>query len=130
MRTRRPGRRGQTEEGAGTVLAVAMMGLLVTVTVATTGAVGVVATHRRAQAAADLSALAGAAALQDGGDACGRAGTIAHRNGARLRSCRVEGWNVAVEVASTLRLPGGSLDLPARGRAGPVRGGSAGGAVR
>ena len=54
----------------GSVLAVAMMGVLVTVTVAAAGVVGVVATHRTAQSAADLAALAGAAALQDGGDAC------------------------------------------------------------
>lgn len=112
----------QDQDGAGTVLAVAMMGLLVTVTVATTGVVGVVATHRRAQSAADLSALAGAAALQDGGEACQRAQVIARRNAAKLRDCRVEGWNVAVEVSSTIRLPGGSLDLAARGRAGPVSG--------
>ena len=116
------GPRWPGEDGAGTVLAVAMMGVLVTVTVATSGVVGVVAAHRRAQSAADLSALAGASALQDGGDACRRAGVIAERNAARLRSCRVDGWNVAVEVASTIRLPGGSLDLAARGRAGPVSG--------
>ena len=110
------------EDGAGTVLAVAMIGVLVTVTLATCGAVGVVATHRRAQSAADLSALAGAAALQDGGDPCRRAAVIARRNAARLHGCSVDGWNVAVEVASTIRLPGGSLDLTARGRAGPVSG--------
>jgi secretion/DNA translocation related TadE-like protein len=108
------------EDGAGTVLAVAMMGLLVTVTVATSGVVGVVATHRRAQSAADLSALAGASALQDGGDPCRRAATIARRNAARLRRCQVDGWTVAVEVASRIELPGGALDLAARGRAGPV----------
>jgi secretion/DNA translocation related TadE-like protein len=99
-----------------------MMGLLVTVTVATSGVVGVVAAHRRAQSAADLGSLAGAAALQDGGDPCQRAGSIAKRNGASLRACEVDGWNVTVEVVSTIRWPGGSLDLPARGRAGPVSG--------
>ena len=108
------------DAGAGTVLAVAMVGLLVTVTVATSGAVGLVAGHRRAQAAADLAALAGAAALQDGGDACRRAGTVAERNGASLRRCRVEDWSVALVVASSVRLPGGSIDLRARSHAGPV----------
>jgi secretion/DNA translocation related TadE-like protein len=114
------GRRDET--GAGTVLAVAMIGLLVTVTVATSGAVGLVAGHRRAQAAADLAALAGAAALQDGGDACSRAGTVAERNGASLRRCRVEEWNVSLVVASSVHLPGGSIDLRARSHAGPVTG--------
>jgi secretion/DNA translocation related TadE-like protein len=114
-----PVRRGC--EGAGSVLAVSMMGVLVTVTLAAAGVVGVVATHRVAQSAADLAALAGAAALQDGGDACARAAAVADRNRARLTSCEVAGWNVSVVVtADTARLPGGVLDLSARGRAGPV----------
>lgn len=115
-----PGGR-RSELGAGSVLAVAMLGVLVTATVAAAGVVGVVATHRTAQSAADLAALAGAAALQDGGDACVRAGEVARRNRTELRACSVQGWNVAVEVsADTARLPGGALDLRARGRAGPA----------
>ena len=109
------------EDGAGTVLAAAMMGLLVTVTVATSGVVGIVAAHRRAQSAADLAALAGAATLQDGGDPCLRASAIARRNGASLKACQVDGWDVVVRVSSTVRLPGDSMELDARGRAGPVR---------
>ena len=112
--------RRRDEAGAGTVLAVAMIGLLVTVTVATSGAVGLVAGHRRAQAAADLAALAGAAALQDGDDPCRRAGTIAERNGGSLRRCRVEEWNVSLVVVSSVDLPVGSIDLRARSHAGPV----------
>lgn len=118
------------EDGAGTVLAVAMMGLLVTVTVATSGVVGVVAAHRRAQSAADLAALAGASALQDGGDPCRQAGAIAERNGAELRQCQVDDWNVSVTVVNTMRLPGGSMDLEARGRAGPVTEGAGAGSQR
>jgi len=98
-----------------------MMGLLVTVTVATSGVVGIVAAHRRAQSAADLAALAGAAALQGGGDPCQQAGTIAKRNGASLRRCLIDGWDVAVRVTATVRLPGDWMELDARGRAGPVR---------
>ncbi len=113
-------RRPRDQSGAATILAVAMMGFLVTVTVAATGVVGVVAAHRRAQSAADLSALAGAAALQDGGDACRRAGSIAARNGAALRRCEVDDWTVTVVVSRELRLPGSSMELAARGRAGPV----------
>ncbi len=111
------------ECGAGSVLAVAMMGLLVTVTLIAGGVVGIVSSHRTAQAAADLASLAGAAALQDGGDGCARAATIAHRNRAQLRSCRVTGWEVSVVVVSrTVALPGGGFSLEARGRAGPVSG--------
>lgn len=113
-------RRPRDEHGAGTILAVAMLGVLVTVTIGTSGAVGVVAAHRRAQAAADLSALAGASALQDGVEACSRAGDIAARNSASLRSCSVQGWEVSVTVVEDVRLPGLTMELRARGRAGPV----------
>ncbi len=108
------------ERGAGTVLAAAMIGLLVLVTLGASGAVGVVACHRRAQAAADLAALAGAAALQEGGDACRRAGAVARLNGAELRECQVDGWVVSITVTATLSLSVTSMDLPARGRAGPA----------
>lgn len=114
--------RGGGQDGAGTVLAVAMMGLLVTITVGTAGAVGVVAAHRRAQSAADLAALAGASALQDGRDACDRAAVIARRNGADLRQCRTRDWQVAVVVSRAVRLPGRDVELEGRGLAGPVSG--------
>ena len=98
-----------------------MLGLLVAVTMIAGGVVGLVASHRTAQAAADLASLAGATALQDGGDACGQASMIARRNRTELRSCRVDGWEVAVVVvARTAPLPGGGFSLEARGRAGPV----------
>ena len=121
MRSRARSSGPAPEDGAGSVLALAMLGVLVMVTLATGGVVGVVAAHRAAQTAADLAALAGAAALQDGGEACQQAALVARRNHARVRECRVEDWNVAVVVvANTARLPGGVLDLEARGRAGPV----------
>lgn len=113
-------RRVRDDSGAATILAVAMMGFLVIVTLAAGGVVGVVAAHRRAQSAADLSALAGASALQDGGDACRRAGSIAALNGATMRTCEVDDWTVAVVVAREIHLPGSSMELAARGRAGPV----------
>ena len=114
---------GRDEVGAGSVLAVAMLAVLVVVTVAVGGVVGVVAAHRTAQAAADLAALAGAGAVQDGADPCRRAGEIARRNGSRLQRCSVQGWDVAVVVvADTAHLPGGVLDLSARARAGPISG--------
>ena len=115
--------RAHGERGAGSVLAVAMMGLLVTVTVATAGLGGVVATHRSAQSAADLAALAAATALQDGADACAQAAQVAARNRAELAGCEVTGWNVSVVVtAHSAPLPGGVLDLDARSRAGPAVG--------
>jgi secretion/DNA translocation related TadE-like protein len=90
------------------------------VTIGTAGAVGVVAGHRRAQSAADLSALAGATTLQGGGDACQQARVIAGRNGAELQRCQVDGTEVVVVVARSVQLPGLSMELKARARAGPV----------
>lgn len=115
-------RRGRSDEaGAGSVLAIAMLGVLVVVSLAVGGVVGVVGAHRTAQAAADLAALAGAGAVQEGSDPCRRAGEIARRNRSRLQRCSVQGWDVAVVVvADTAHLPGGVLDLSARARAGPV----------
>ena len=113
--------RDRDERGAGTVLVVTMIGLVVTVTVGTSGAVGVVAGHRRAQSAADLSALAGASTLQSGGDPCQRARVIAGRNGAELQRCQVDGMEVVVVVARNVRLPGMPMELEARARAGPAQ---------
>ncbi|SDS70216.1 helicase/secretion neighborhood TadE-like protein [Nocardioides scoriae] len=113
------GRAGEC--GAAAVVATALLGVLLTATLAAGGVVGVVAAHRVAQSAADLAALAAARAVQDGRDPCAAAAGIATANRARLGSCRVSGWEVTVEaVARTGRLPGGPLELHARARAGPT----------
>ena len=112
--------RARDDRGAGSVLAIAMMAVLVTLTVAVGCGVAVVAAHRAAQAAADLAALAAAGALQDGRDACAAASAVATDNRALLRGCRVEDWSVSVVVVSAARLPMGRVELPARSRAGPV----------
>ena len=55
------------------------------------------------------------------GNPCERAGSIAQRNGATVRTCQVADWDVVVRVVTEgVRLPGGALELEARGRAGPV----------
>ncbi|RYE75028.1 MAG: hypothetical protein EOO74_10665, partial [Myxococcales bacterium] len=54
------------ESGAGAVSGLLWMGLLLSIGCACVLAVGVVTTHRRAQGAADLAALAGAQALVRG----------------------------------------------------------------
>lgn len=112
---------GRDERGAAVVVSTALLGVLVTVTLAAVGVTSVVLTHRAAQSAADLASLAAAGAVQDGRDACGAARRVAGRNHARVTACRVEGFVVAVEtVARTGELPGGALELRARARAGPV----------
>jgi secretion/DNA translocation related TadE-like protein len=111
----------RSERGLASVLAVAMTGLLLCLTVGIMYGVAVVGAHREAQSAADLAALAGAGGLQGGGDACERAAAVATRNHATLQSCEVDGWNVSVVVVATARLPIGRVQLPARAHAGPVQ---------
>jgi secretion/DNA translocation related TadE-like protein len=108
-----------------TVLAVALLGFLLLVTAALGVVAAIVVAHRRAQAAADLAALAGAAAWQRAADACGEAGAVAAANHARLSSCQVAGQDVMVTVqVDGPHWLGQHGSLAAMARAGPQ--GSAG----
>jgi secretion/DNA translocation related TadE-like protein len=113
--------RRRRERGSATLLALALIGVLVLVGAAL-GVVGaMVHAHRVAQSAADLSALAGAEARARGRDPCARAAALAGANGATLDSCTVQGSDVRVQV--TVAGPhwlGQHHDLSAQGRAGPV----------
>lgn len=91
-------RRG--ERGVGTTLALCMAGVLITVAWIVAGAIGMAATQHRAAAAADLSALAGAGAWQDGRAPCDAAAAVARANDARLVSCEQADGVVQVEVAA------------------------------
>lgn len=109
------------ETGAGTLLGLSMVMLLVTTALAAAVAVGIVAAHRTAQAAADLGALAGAAELGRGGDGCTAAADVVRRNGASLDDCRASGFGLTVVVHTrSPRVLGRTGDLRARARAGPV----------
>ncbi len=78
--------------------------------------------HRRAAAAADLAALAGAAAVQRGLQGCAQAGRVARANGAVLTECRVDGQEVRLAVRTdSARLLGRLVHPTAEARAGPVR---------
>ncbi|TQK68294.1 Rv3654c family TadE-like protein [Nocardioides sp. SLBN-35] len=110
-----------SHRGAATVLAAAMAGVLLLVGAAT-GVVGaIVVGHRRAQAAADLAALAGATALgHSGRDPCSAAAEVAEANGALMETCQVDGADVLVEVrVDGPRWLGQDRDLRAAARAGP-----------
>ena len=112
--------RTRAERGSAVPFAVACLGLLLVMGVGLGVAAALVADHRRAQAAADLAALAGAVDLTRGGEGCGAAGQVAAANGARLASCRVDGSDVRVRVVVTgPRWLGASADLAAEARAGP-----------
>lgn len=112
------------ERGSGTVLTVAAIGVLLIL--ATAGLqLGAAATAaHRARSAADLSALAGATALQEGrGSPCARAATVAGRNQARIIECSLGvGESVLVRVSTTVstRWPGVPDEATASARAGPA----------
>lgn len=121
-RSRDPGRASQ--RGAATVIALMMLALLLTMTLLAAGITGVVTAHRRAEAAADLAALAGAAAWQRARDPCAAAGAVARANGAALGACTTgAAGDVTVEVsvvaAGRLALLG---RFEARARAGSADG--------
>jgi secretion/DNA translocation related TadE-like protein len=108
------------DRGAATLLVVAFLGLLLFVGAAL-GAVGaLVGSHRSAQSAADLAALAGASALARGEDPCAAAASIARANGASVVACAPDGLEVRVGVEVTgPRWLGQAADLEAEARAGP-----------
>lgn len=110
----------QSEEGSGTVLALAIIAALLVVTVVIAGLIGVVSANRKASAAADLSALAAADAYRGltEGDPCAVAADLAERHGAHLESCTFPDRPETVEVTVAVPVAGpmGALG-PARVRA-------------
>ena len=127
MKRRRPagpGRpereRARPERGSASLLVVGLTGVLLLIGMAATFVVATAAAHRRAQGAADLAALAAAAALQQGSDPCGAAGRFAGANGASLTGCQVLGEDVLVQVAvAGPRFLDHGWEPVGRARAGP-----------
>ena len=113
--------RGPRDEGgAATVLVLAMAGVLMFVLVGLSAASGLVTAQRRAQSAADLAALAGAAAVPDGAAGCVEAARISTANGAALAACSVAGREVWVQVTVPgPQWPGRRVRVSAEARAGP-----------
>jgi secretion/DNA translocation related TadE-like protein len=113
-------RRRRGERGAASLFAVACLAVLLFVGAALGVVAAMVHTHRIAQSAADLAALAAASAVADGLDGCAAAARIAAANGAAVHSCGVSGREVTVGVVVTgPRWLGQSADLEAEARAGP-----------
>lgn len=111
------------ERGGATVLVVAMAGVLMFVTVGLAAAGGLVTAQRRAQAAADLAALAAASALADVSgptDACAAAERVAGRNAAVLDACAPDGRAIRVTVSvAGPDVPWREVRVTAEARAGP-----------
>jgi secretion/DNA translocation related TadE-like protein len=87
------------------------------------GVGSVLVARHRAQAAADLGALAGAGRAVEGAEAaCGRAGDVVLANGGRIVGCTVDGLDVTVRAEVDPVGPGRVFGpVSARARAGPVR---------
>lgn len=106
------------ERGAGTVLGVVAVSALLVLGLVLAEVAGLVRAHRRAEAAADLAALAAAQA-----GSCEAAARIATANGATLLGCRVVGHDALVEVGVTpARAWAPAARLTAQARAGPGAG--------
>jgi secretion/DNA translocation related TadE-like protein len=135
----RPWAADDPERGAGTVLLLGVVAVVLMIGVVLSLLVSAQVARAQAQSAADLAALAGAAALRDAvldggpetsapGEPCAVAAEVVRRNGARLASCDDEGAGV---LAVETRRPAAWGTASARARAGPlgarpVRGGSRG----
>lgn len=117
---RRPA--GEAETGSATMWLVPMVAVIGVVTLVLAHVGAALVTRRQAQSAADLAALAGAAALQRGAAGCARAAVIAGRNEAALVGCAVAGRRITVRVRRHVEVPVvGDVPVTARARAGPVR---------
>jgi secretion/DNA translocation related TadE-like protein len=114
--------RGQRDRGSATVVVLAAVAVVLAMTVGALSVVSAVVAAHRAQAAADLAALATAAVFVRGepsGVACGRGADIAARNGGRLAACRT-GPDLSVELVVHVEAGMARVGTAtARSRAGP-----------
>jgi secretion/DNA translocation related TadE-like protein len=110
------------DRGVTTVWAATAVAVLIAVLAAMLDLAGATAVRHRAEAAADLAALAAAGHALDGEEAaCARAAEVATSGGARVVLCRLRGWEVLVEVEVGVRLSLlGATTVRGRARAGPV----------
>jgi secretion/DNA translocation related TadE-like protein len=102
-----------------TVFVVLALTIIVFAGTAVTLVTGIIVGHRRAQSAADLTALAAADAARRSLDACAAAVRLAAANQARVELCRSE--DAAVRVVVSVQGPvvmGRATRLMAEARAG------------
>ncbi|MDQ1682246.1 MAG: hypothetical protein QOH99_787 [Frankiaceae bacterium] len=111
--------RHQADEGSASVLVVAVVAFVTALTFAALSLADVRIARHRAAAAADLAAVAGAAAWPASPSAmCARAREIGTLNGAVVTECHLDGSAVSVHVTVGVRgaLPLGAV-VSARARA-------------
>ena len=103
-----------------------IMGVVVALSGAALVIAGYAVGSHRARAAADLSALSGAAAFQQGREPCAQAALTARQNGARAVRCSQVGdavdfvVTVRVSVVAATRIPHVTRPIAAEAHAGPV----------
>jgi secretion/DNA translocation related TadE-like protein len=114
------------ERGAASILMIGLMGVVMMLGSAAIVIAGYLEAHHRARAAADLAALSGAAAYQQGHDPCAQAKRTARGNRATARHCDQVGdqidfvVTVRVGVVIPLRIPGLPRTAEAVAYAGPT----------
>lgn len=110
-----------SDRGSATVIASIGALLLISITAVVLGLGAASVARHRAEVAADLAALAGAAVILDGRQqACEGAMRIAAANRATITQCETSGADVLVVVELTARIGPAARTATARARAGPV----------
>jgi secretion/DNA translocation related TadE-like protein len=116
----------RSEIGSASVLMIGVIGVVVVFSSAALVIGGYAVGYHRARAAADLSALSGAAAYQQGREPCAQAAKTARQNGARVDRCDLVGdvidfvVSVRVSVIARTRIPQLPSTVAAEAHAGPV----------
>ena len=117
----------RSELGSASILMTGIFAVVVALSSTALLIAGYALGYHRARTAADLSALSGAAAFQQGRDACAQARQTARRNGARVQQCDLVGdaidfvVTVRVSVPTRTQIPQLPKDVSAEAHAGPVR---------
>lgn len=109
-----------SDRGSGTVLGLAVMGVLLSLLLGLAVLGGATIARQQAQNAADLGAVAGAQTLKTGGDAqaaCARATQLVEANGGHIDDCSVTGslsqaWTTDGGPQITLRVHRAVASLP------------------
>jgi secretion/DNA translocation related TadE-like protein len=109
------------DEGIATVWAAAGTAVIMAALLLGLHLGAAVAARHRAEAAADLAALAAAGqAVHGAGTACRRAEVIAQQMGGKVIRCLLSGWDALVEVHVPVPLALGGVEAVGRARAGPM----------
>jgi secretion/DNA translocation related TadE-like protein len=113
---------GRDDRGVATVFVCVGAVLVMAVTALAIHLGAAVLARQRAETAADLAALAGAARVLRGPDlVCAGVVRVASANDARVDSCVVQGTDVLVSVVARVQAGPISGTVSARARAGPVQ---------